>query len=110
MQLITETALLQCDKGAITTKLAVTSQNFSLAESKLIATEQDKQANVNIQSFSICSITKKTCIPAPTIWQQTTEKDTINGFKILTENSFCKCSLGGKISIKINGHEGKHSV
>ena len=47
-QKLTETALLLCDKGTKPSQLKVTSQTFSKAEGKLIATEQDKQTEGNI--------------------------------------------------------------
>lgn len=112
-QIITETAELQCDKGTVTSALAVTSQNFSRAENKLIATEQDKQAYTNIKPFGKCKLKPSSsgyrpCVPAPIAWRKTTEKDTVNGYKILLENSVCPCSTGGTISVKAKGHEGDH--
>ncbi len=53
-----EKTLLLYDKGTKPSQLKVTSQNFSKAENKLIATDQDKQTDTNIQNFGICSITK----------------------------------------------------
>lgn len=109
-QKITDTALLLCDKGAIPTQLAVTSQSFSYANKKLIATEQDKQENVNIKPFGICSVTQKKCVPQIVNWLQTTPKDQINGYKIVTEDSYCMCSLGGKITIQQKGHQEEHEM
>jgi hypothetical protein len=103
-QKITETALLQCDKGSTSSQLKVTSQNFCKADNKLLATEEDKKANKNIMPFGVCSITQKRCMLSPITWQQTTEKDTICYHKILLETSTCLCSVGGKISVKHKGH------
>lgn len=107
---ITEQAKLICDKGTAPAQLKVTSQNFCKADNKLIATEMDKQANTNIPAFGSCSIMQKDCQPLPTSWANTTIKDSINELKILTEASFCSCSLGGKISIIHKGHSGIHDV
>ena len=63
-QKITETALLQCDKGAVPSQLKVTSQNFCRANNKLIATEKDKQAETNVPNFEVCAVTKSKCSPA----------------------------------------------
>lgn len=106
-QKITETAQLQCDKGSTPSQLKVTSQNFVTAGNLLVATEKDKNANDNIQPFGLCNITQKRCMPAPEQWQQTTQKDEINGLKILLETSVCPCSIGGKISVKDKGHSVK---
>ena len=114
-QKITDTAQLSCNQGTAPSNLSVTSQNFSTAEGKHIATEQDKQANTNIKPFGQCKLKPSSggylpCIPAPTVWQKTTEKDTINNYKILTEDSFCMCSTGGKIGVADKGHGEKHEI
>lgn len=107
---LTEKAILFCDKGAKPSQLKVTSQTFSKAENKLIATEQDKQPEINIQSFGTCTITKSKCIPTIIKWEKTTEKDTINNFKILTEDSTCQCTVGGKINVQYKGNGEKHTT
>lgn len=114
-QKITDTAQLSCNQGTAASNLSVNSQNFSTADGKHIVTEQDKQANTNIKSFGQCKL-KPTlggylpCIPAPMVWQKTTEKDTINTYKILTEDSFCLCTTGGKIEVANKGHGEKHEI
>ncbi|SHL93462.1 protein of unknown function [Chryseobacterium carnipullorum] len=114
-QKITDTAQLSCNQGTAPSKLIVTSQNFSTAEGKHIATEQDKQANTNIKPLGQCKLKPTSggylpCIPAPTAWQKTTERDTINNYKILTEDSFCMCNTGGKITVDNKGHEEQHEI
>ena len=114
-QEITETAKLQCDQGTITTALKVTSQQFAKINNKLQATEEDKQANVNIMPFGQCKLKPTTsgylpCMPAPTKWEQTAEKDTINDLKILTDKSTCQCAVGGKISVTHKGHNEQHEI
>jgi len=109
-QKLTEKAILLCDKGAKPSQLKVTSQTFSKAENKLIATEQDKQPETNIPNFGFCTVTRSTCTPAVIKWNKTTEKDTINNYKILTEDSTCQCTVGGKISVQHKGHGEKHSI
>jgi hypothetical protein len=112
---LTDTATLQCDQGITPSKLAVTSQDFCKAEDKLIATEQDKQPNTNIKPFGQCKLKPSSggylpCMPIPTVWQKTAKKDEINGFKILTDDSTCQCSIGGKIAVQDKGHGEKHVV
>lgn len=114
-QKITDTAQLSCNQGTTPGNLSVTSQNFSTAEGKYIATEQDKQTNINIKPFGQCKLKPTSggylpCIPAPIAWEKATEKDTINNYKILTEDSFCMCSTGGKIEVTDKGHGEKHEV
>ena len=109
-QKVTEKAILLCDKGVKPGQLKVTSQTFSKAGDKLIATEQDKQPETNIPNFGVCTITRSKCSPAVIKWEKTTEKDNINGYKILTEDSNCQCLVGGKISIQNKGHTEKHEA
>ncbi|AKK74563.1 hypothetical protein OK18_19845 [Chryseobacterium gallinarum] len=114
-QKITDTAQLSCNQGTAPSNLKVTSQNFSMAEEKYIATQQDKQVNINIRPFGQCRLKPASggylpCIPVPVAWEKTTEKDTINNYKILTEDSFCMCGTGGKIEVVDKGHGEKHEV
>lgn len=107
---ITEHAMLVCDKGSTPSQLKVSSQDFCKAEDKLVATENDKEVEVNISSFGVCAITKSKCVPAVVKWTQTSEKDNINDLKILTEQSTCNCTVGGKISVKQKGHTEQHLI
>lgn len=102
--IITDTAKLQCDKGAAPAQLKVSSQNFSRADNKLVATESDKAANTNIMPFGVCGITKAACTPAVLQWEKAAKKDTINNLKILLETSICKCTIGGNIMVMDKGH------
>jgi hypothetical protein len=105
---ITETAQLECDKGSSPTKLAVTRQDFSTFDDKLIATEEDAKPNENILPFGSCKAKNNMpCSPATQKWDKTSEKDTINDLKIVLETSECLCSTGGKITVLDKGHEGK---
>ncbi|WET48452.1 DUF4280 domain-containing protein [Chryseobacterium indologenes] len=114
-QKIADSAQLSCSQGTAPSNLSVTSQNFSTVEGKNIATESDKKANVNIKPFGQCKLKPTTggylpCVPGPVEWQKTAEKDTINGYQILTEESFCMCVTGGKITISSKGHNEKHEI
>ena len=97
-QHITDTTQLKCDKGTALAPIAVTSQTFMQIEGKLQATEEDKQPNVNIKPFGVCSVTRSSCVPAPIKWKDTSVFE-IDGKKELLDNSTCQCSVGGKISI-----------
>lgn len=99
-KLIIDSSQMQCTLGTKPSKITVTSQSFVKLKDKLIATEKDNQTNSNIPSFGNCkrSSRKPACIPMPTNWEQTTQKDSINEMKKLTIDSTCKCSQGGIIS------------
>ena len=109
-QIITEKATLSCDKGAAPSSLKVTSNCFYHADCKLIATEEDKQTEINIGSFGMCSVTKINCIPVIAKWENTAKDSCINNHKILTDKSTCHCGTGGKISVMNKGHGEKHEV
>ena len=84
-QIITNTAELSCNQGTATSKLNVTSQDFVTIEGKAMATEEDKQANSNIQPFKQCKLKPSSggylpCVPAPIQWEDAAEKDTLMGF------------------------------
>ena len=84
-QIITNTAELSCNQGTATSCLNVTSQDFVTIEGKAMATEEDKQANSNIQPFKQCKLKPSSggylpCVPAPIQWEDAAEKDTIMGF------------------------------
>lgn len=106
-QKITETAQLQCDKGAIPTALIVTSQYFSIFDNKLIATEEDAKPNENIMPFGSCKLKyNMPCSPTTQKWNKTSKNDTINDLRIVLETSECLCTTGGKITILDTGHQG----
>ena len=96
---ITDTTQLKCDKGASPTPIKVTSQTFMKIDGKLQATEEDKQPNVNIKPFGSCSLKNgNACVPAPTVWKDTSVFE-IDGKKELLDSSSFQCAVGGKISI-----------
>ena len=84
-QIITNTAELSCNQGTATSKLNVTSQDFVTIEGKAMATEEDKQANSNIQPFKQCKLKPSSggylpCVPAPIQWEDTARIGTLMGF------------------------------
>ena len=83
----------------------VTSQTFHRIANTLVVTEGDNKGIVNIPSFGVykCSSPNPPCIPQPQGWQQTTQKDSINGMKKLKEQSFCMYAKGGRISFVDTG-------
>ena len=83
----------------------VTSQTFRRIANTLVVTEGDNKGIVNIPSFGVykCSSPNPPCLPQPQGRQQTTQKDSINGMKKLTEQAFCMCTKGGRISFVDTG-------
>ncbi len=113
--IITDTAQLACNQGTTTSSLVVVSQDFVTIEDKPIATEQDIQPNTNILPFGQCKLKPTSsgylpCMPALQKWEKIAEKHTINDNAILTDESFCMCTVGGKISVKDKGHSEVHII
>ena len=104
-KIITHGATLHCTLGVKNSKLTVTSQTFRRIADALVGTENDNRGIENISSFGVCKCSSPNppCIPQPQGWQQTTQMDNINGMKKLTEQSFCMCAKGGRISFVDTG-------
>ena len=100
MKIVTNGALMCCTLGTEQAKLTVLSQSFRSISGALVATEEDEIGLINIPSFGVCKCSSPNppCIPQPQGWQQITKKDSINGMKKLTEQAFCMCTKGGRIS------------
>lgn len=98
-------AQMRCTLGSAPAQIQVTSQLFVQIKNKLVATEKDKIAIVNIPPFGTCrkGFFSPPCTPALQDWQSTTLKDNINGYKKLTDESFCMCSQGGCITFADTG-------
>jgi hypothetical protein len=104
-KLIVEGSRLHCTLGVDDAPIKITSHSFVRIANALVATEADKEGIANIPTFGICkcSFPNPPCIPQPQDWQQTTQKDSINGMRKLTEQSFCLCAKGRRISFTYTG-------
>ena len=99
-KLVVNNSQMQCSQGTDISAINISSQNIVAIAGEFVATEKDKISVGNIPSFGVCkcSSPNSPCLPQPQGWQQTTKKDSINGMKKLTEQSFCMCAKGGRIS------------
>ena len=99
-KIITHGATMYCSLGTEKPNLTVVSQTFRRIADALVGTEGDNKGIVNIPSFGVykCSSPNPPCTSLPRVWQQTTNKDSINVMKMLTEQLFCMCAKGGRIS------------
>ena len=100
VKIVTDGAIMCCTLGTEQATLTVLSQSFRSISGALVATEEDEIGLINIPSFGVCKCSSPNppCIPQPQGWQQITKKDSINGMKKLTEQSFCMYAKGGRIS------------
>lgn len=114
---VCQTAMCTCDMGSTPASLVVTSnQIYSIANLK-IATIMDHAPVANLATFGMCRIpanpavaaattaalgvlTPAPCIPATAApWTPGSVVQSINGLKVLTDDSKLLCSYGGTISI-----------
>ena len=104
-KLVVNNSQMQCSQGTDISAINISSQNIVAIAGEFVATEEDKISVGNIPSFGVCkcSSTNPPCLLLPQAWQQTTKKDSINGMKKLTEQSFCMCAKGGRISFVDTG-------
>ena len=100
VKIVTSGAIMCCTLGTGQATLTVLSQSFRSILGAFVATEEDKIGLNNIPSFGVCKCSSPNppCLPQPQGWQQTTQKDSINGMKKLTEQSFCMYAKGEGIS------------
>ncbi|MGL6063600.1 MAG: PAAR-like protein [Fusobacteriaceae bacterium] len=96
-------ATLKCDKGSKLSEFKVTNQNKIYIEGKLQGTQKDCVGKKNIGDFGVClvdQIAPKPCVSliSTTEWQETSKKKICDA-KIILESSYCKCSIGGKITV-----------
>ena len=99
-KIITHGATLHCTLGVKESNLMVTSQTFRRIADALVGTEGDNNGMVISLVLEFANVVPPNppCLLQPQGWQQTTKKDSINGMKKLTEQSFCMCTKGGRIS------------
>ena len=96
---------LACDKGCAPCRLKVTSHDFSYIYGLHLATEADKQPDVNIPPMHTCTATGKACEPKPTAWEKVKDGVSINHDRLLLEDSILPCSEGGIIKIYFSAAE-----
>ena len=105
-KLVVNNSQMQCSQGTDISAINISSQNIVAIAGEFVATEEDKIGVGNIPSFGVCKCSSPNppCLPQPQGWQQTTKKDSINRMKKLTEQSFCMCARGGRISFVDTGN------
>ncbi len=91
---------LTCDKGATPSTLRISQQDTDLYAVPL-ATEADKIPFLNVKPFGPCKAKGgfQLCIPIPIVWLDPEDGITRGGFRLLTDESTLRCTLGGKIEI-----------
>ncbi len=102
LEYIVDQAVLMCNKGAKPNYFTAThNQTVKISGCKVCNTD-DKIPITNIPEFGVCSLTQKTCMPAPTMWTNT-YKVKVKGKETILFKSKLPCSIGGKIKFVTSG-------
>ncbi|RYZ45517.1 MAG: DUF4280 domain-containing protein, partial [Sphingobacteriales bacterium] len=107
---VVQGALCNCQFGASPDKLKVSGTDREYINDidgaqKLIGSSVDLGQPFEAKTFGSCSVTRSTCSPAVTQWQDFYKNVTLtNGGKILTEKSKAICSVGGAPCISFTTH------
>ena len=122
-KLVVNGATLSCDQGAAPASLTVLPLEKTGADDQPVGTVNDFKPNVNIAPFGMCRtqanpqvaaattaangvLTPQPCIPVTTApWSPGAGISTLNGVKLLTDDSTCKCTWTGTIKIDKAGSE-----
>jgi hypothetical protein len=121
-KLVVHGAQLECSQGSSPSQYAVNS-DMADSDGKNIGTVMDFVPILNIKAFGMCKtqtnpqvasataaalgvLTPQPCIPIVTApWSPGSSISSIDGKKVLTEDSTCKCQWTGSISVKQAGTE-----
>ena len=90
---------LRCDKGTVPTQLKVTHSPKASIYGDNIATEADKDFNVNVMPFGVCSVTQKACVMQPLYWDKCREGVKVDGKKLVVQEAHLVCAVGGQAGI-----------
>jgi len=96
---IPEGCWLACDKGTAPSFFAITHNNNANIYGAKLASEADVIPYINIKPMGVCTAKAGICTPLTVKWDDPQDGVTVNGNKLLKEDSTCKCVLGGTIKI-----------
>jgi Domain of unknown function (DUF4280) len=96
---IPEGCWLACNKGTSPSDFRISHNNNSNIYGAKLASEADKIPFFNIKPMGICTVKYGICTPSVPKWDNPQEGVTVNGYRLLKEDSTCKCVVGGTIKI-----------
>ncbi|RZK31302.1 MAG: DUF4280 domain-containing protein [Hymenobacter sp.] len=90
---------LRCNCGSAPTQLHVTNSPKASIYGDNVATEADKEFNVNIKPFGGCSISHSACAMQPLYWDKCAQGVKVEGKKLVVGEAHLLCAVGGQIEI-----------
>lgn len=105
---VVSTAIMKCSQGTLPSLFTATSNTTYFVQKKLIGTELDKIAMVNIKPFGQCLLKPSPggplpCLPVPVMWTDVKENIKVMGAKPLLDKSCLNCGCGGQIEFQTTG-------
>lgn len=96
-------SILRCDKGEKESKFNPDKKTVSV-QGKPIGTTKDCKAGVHIKDFKGCALAGECKLATELMgknlkWEKFRERTTIEGHNVITDESICRCPIGGTISV-----------
>lgn len=103
LEYITQNAIIQCSMGSMPGQFTPTYNQTVKINGCVASTKIDQIPIANIPSFIVCKKTKKPCVPAPIMWEDTYPVK-VKGQETLIGKSCNKCPVGqGDITFMTSG-------
>ncbi len=102
LEYVVKDAMMMCDKGALPGTFMPTFNTSTTIYGLLVATEEDKQPEINIPSFGACAVDGQPCMIRPEDWQDTWEIR-VNRKETLLFHSKLPCRRGGTVEFITSG-------
>lgn len=96
-------SILRCDKGEKESKFNPDKKTVSV-QGKPVGTTKDCKAGVHVKDFKGCALAGECKLATELMgknlkWEKFRERTTIEGHNVITDESICRCPIGGIISV-----------
>lgn len=96
-------SILRCDKGEKESKFNPDKKTVSV-QGKPVGTTKDCKAGVHVKDFKGCALAGECKLATELMgknlkWEKFRERTTIEGHNVITDESICRCPIGGTISV-----------
>ena len=96
-------SILKCNKGEKESKFNPDKKTVSV-QGKPVGTTKDCKAGVHVKDFKGCALAGECKLATELMgknlkWEKFREKTTIEGHNVITDESICRCPIGGIISV-----------